>query len=174
MKLTGAAILVSRGIKVLQAAPAAYPYRSAKEGVPMGKAKKSSRTLADILHNLLPTPVRQELSDDGVILTGGDPGLVVVRVSNGGVEVSVFGIRWNGPHTPTRSDRRLCYLSWEELPEDLPEQAVVVQALIQAALVARRAKFRMCRYCQRSMPPEWQHSGDVCQGCAEKHLGVVH
>jgi hypothetical protein len=29
MKLTGAAILVSRGIKVLQAAPAAYPYRSA-------------------------------------------------------------------------------------------------------------------------------------------------
>jgi hypothetical protein len=29
MKLTGAAILVSRGIKVLQAAPAAYPFRSA-------------------------------------------------------------------------------------------------------------------------------------------------
>jgi hypothetical protein len=29
MKLTGAAILVSRGRKVLQAAPAAYPYRSA-------------------------------------------------------------------------------------------------------------------------------------------------
>ena len=32
MKLTGAAILVSRGMKVLQAAPAAYPYRSAREG----------------------------------------------------------------------------------------------------------------------------------------------
>jgi len=30
MKLTGAAILVSRGIKVLQAAPAAYPYRSVR------------------------------------------------------------------------------------------------------------------------------------------------
>jgi hypothetical protein len=29
MKLTGAAILVSRGMKDLQAAPAAYPYRSA-------------------------------------------------------------------------------------------------------------------------------------------------
>jgi hypothetical protein len=29
MKLTGAAILVSRGKKVLQAAPAAYPYRYA-------------------------------------------------------------------------------------------------------------------------------------------------
>jgi hypothetical protein len=32
MKLTGAAILVSRGSKVLQAAPAAYPYRSATGG----------------------------------------------------------------------------------------------------------------------------------------------
>jgi hypothetical protein len=32
IKLTGAAILVSRGMKVLQAAPAAYPYRSAAEG----------------------------------------------------------------------------------------------------------------------------------------------
>jgi hypothetical protein len=31
MKLTGAAILVSRGMEVLQAAPAAYPYRSAEE-----------------------------------------------------------------------------------------------------------------------------------------------
>src|SRR5262245_42659866 len=31
MKLTGAAILVSRGMKVLQAAPAAYPFRSAWE-----------------------------------------------------------------------------------------------------------------------------------------------
>ena len=30
IKLTGAAILVSRGMKVLQAAPAAYPYRYAK------------------------------------------------------------------------------------------------------------------------------------------------
>ena len=29
MKLTGAAIVISRDMKVLQAAPAAYPYRSA-------------------------------------------------------------------------------------------------------------------------------------------------
>jgi hypothetical protein len=32
MKLTGAAILVSRGMKVLQAAPAAYPYRFGNTG----------------------------------------------------------------------------------------------------------------------------------------------
>jgi hypothetical protein len=33
LRLPGAAILVSRGIKVLQAAPAAYPYRSATRNV---------------------------------------------------------------------------------------------------------------------------------------------
>jgi hypothetical protein len=33
MKLTGAAILASRGMKVLQAVPAAYPYRSAAEEI---------------------------------------------------------------------------------------------------------------------------------------------
>ena len=33
MTLTGAAILVSRGMKVLQAAPAAYPYRSGNRDV---------------------------------------------------------------------------------------------------------------------------------------------
>jgi hypothetical protein len=31
MKLTGASILVSRGVKVSEAAPAAYPYRSQAE-----------------------------------------------------------------------------------------------------------------------------------------------
>jgi hypothetical protein len=40
MKLTGAAILVSRGIKLLQAAPAAYPFRSAAEDVRVAKKRK--------------------------------------------------------------------------------------------------------------------------------------
>ena len=38
MKLTGAAILVSRGMKGLQAAPAAYPYRSAAWFVEVGRS----------------------------------------------------------------------------------------------------------------------------------------
>jgi hypothetical protein len=39
MKLTGAAILVLRGMKVLQAAPAAYPYRSASKARTRGRVK---------------------------------------------------------------------------------------------------------------------------------------
>src|SRR4051812_5482613 len=38
LKLTGAAILVCRASRSLQPAPAAYPYRSAREGTPMRAA----------------------------------------------------------------------------------------------------------------------------------------
>ena len=40
MKLTGAAILVSRGMKVLGGGPAAYPYRSAAEGFGVVEANR--------------------------------------------------------------------------------------------------------------------------------------
>src|SRR4051812_27000356 len=49
MKLTGAAILVSRGMKVLQAAPAAYPYRSATEDAGVENAAALRQALADFL-----------------------------------------------------------------------------------------------------------------------------
>jgi hypothetical protein len=145
-----------------------------KEGARVARAKQPARTLTDVLREMLPAPVRQDLSDEGILLTAGDPGMVAVRVSDRGLVVSVFGIRWDGPHTPIRDDRDICRLSWNELPAELPEQAVVASALIQAALVLRRAQFRECRYCQRSVPPEWQHSADLCQGCAEQNSGVVH
>ena len=58
---------------------------------------------------------------------------------------------------------------------DQGEEAVVaVQLLVQAAVVLRRAAFRRCRYCGQNTPPEWWHGEDACQGCAERHLGVVH
>lgn len=136
--------------------------------------KKSLLEFVSILHSLLPLPVSEEQSDDGVILTAGDPGLVVVDVSNRGLVISIFGVRWDGPHTPIRHDRELCSLSWQELPNDLPQQAIIVQALIQAAVAIRRCTFHICSYCKQPTPPEWQHNHNVCRGCAEKHLGVVH
>ena len=30
-----------------------------------------------------------------------------------------------------------------------------------------------CRFCGKELPPEHRHS-DVCHGCAERGLGVVH
>ena len=41
----------------------------------------------------------------------------------------------------------------------------------RAAGIARR---QTCRYCRETFNPGWMHDADVCQGCAERHLGVVH
>ena len=49
MKLTGAAILVLRGMKVLQAAPAAYPYRSAWRIAVVAKSGQRLRLAVDRL-----------------------------------------------------------------------------------------------------------------------------
>ena len=49
-----------------------------------------------------------------------------------------------------------------------------VKALITAARTTRLAKFRDCSICGRHNPPEWMHTDEVCQGCAEREQGVVH
>ncbi len=140
----------------------------------MAKPKDTIQQLKATLRGLLPPPVVEEALDDGVLLTAGDPGLVSISVSKGGMIVSSFGIRWDGPHSPVRDDREMCSLSWQELPSDVSLQTVIAHSLIQAAVIIRRARFRICSYCKVTNPPEWQHGDDVCKGCAEKHLGVVH
>lgn len=130
--------------------------------------------LIAILHRLLPQPVKEEPTTDGVLLTAGDPGLVSIRMSMNGLIVSAYGIHWDDSHTPVRNDRELCKLSWQELPNDVSQQAVIAKAFIQAVIALRQSSFRICKYCNKAQPPEWQHDTNVCQGCAEKHLGVVH
>jgi hypothetical protein len=107
-------------------------------------------------------------------LTAGDPGLVTVSVDPDGIAVAVFGVRWDGPHTPVPDPRPLACLAWSDFRGSEAEAVVAAQLLIQAGIVIRRAAFRRCRSCKRNMPPEWLHAEDMCQGCAERELGVVH
>jgi hypothetical protein len=50
----------------------------------------------------------------------------------------------------------------------------LVGQLIKGAREARLARYRTCRFCSRSTPPEWLLAQDVCQTCAERELGSVH
>jgi len=60
-------------------------------------------------------------------------------------------------------------------PEDPMGSALLrIQSLFRDACATRRKEFRKCRYCGESYPPEFRHARDVCHGCAEIHLGVVH
>jgi hypothetical protein len=141
----------------------------------MAKPKKNLRaSVCEAIRRLLPDPVREEGSSDSLTLTAGDPGLVVVTLDDEGVGVGIFQVRWEGPHTPVPYTRPLARVGWSDFHDQGEEAVVAVHLLVQAAAVVRRAAFRRCRYCGDNTPPEWWHGKDACQGCAERHLGVVH
>lgn len=122
---------------------------------------------------LLPEPVRDESQLDGTyVLVGGDPGEVVVSFKGSTVSVAIFSVRWEGPHTPVVCPQKIASLNWKRIPAT--RTMMSLHALIEAACEIRRSKYRKCKYCEQTNPPEWMHSDDVCQSCAERHLGVVH
>lgn len=141
----------------------------------MKRSKKPLRDpILETLRRLLPDPVQKEEVGEVITLTAGSPGLVTVTLDQEGIVVAIFGIRWNGPHTPVRDDRQLARVTWSEFRSHETEGLIAVQHLVQAAILLRRGAFRQCSYCGKNTPPEWWHGENACQGCAEQHLGVVH
>ena len=125
------------------------------------------------LRELLAAPVREETQLDGsVVMIGGHPGEVVVRVCADKLSVAVFSVRWEGPHTPAVRPNHFATLSWRRLPAST--LMMTLHGLISAAREVRTAKYRRCERCGEMNPPEWMHDEKTCQSCAERHLGVVH
>ena len=128
--------------------------------------------LTSIAHEL-PQPVEQETARDGsVVLVGGDPGEVIVRVTRSAVAVSEYTVEWHGPHNPVVCPIAFGTLHWRRMPE--VHALAALQILLRAARESRRAKYRTCGYCEKSSPPEALHNDRVCQECAQKHLGIVY
>ena len=129
--------------------------------------------LLDFIARELGEPLqRQESLDGATVFVAGDPGEVIVRCRKSSVSVAVYAVRWRGPHTPIVVPREFAKLAWNRLPQGA--LVMTLHALIAAAREVRRSEFRKCRMCGDMNPPEWMHSKDICQGCAERHLGVVH
>jgi hypothetical protein len=80
--------------------------------------------------------------------------------------VYVRQVVWEGPHNPqTRLD----------VAQDLSPQATdeqIEQAMFSA--LANPRYFGRCSYCHKLLLTGQMHSPDVCQSCAEQHLGVIH
>lgn len=130
-------------------------------------------SLLEEIRSLLPDPVQDDTQLDGdVVLVGGDPGEVIVRISGSKVSIAVFSVRWEGPHTPVVHPKPLATLNWKRLPAIT--MMVMMHGLVSAAVELRRAKYRKCEKCGVTKPPEWMHGNDICQSCAELHWGVVH
>jgi hypothetical protein len=127
--------------------------------------------LTSVTHGL-PQPVEQETARDGsVVLVGGDPAEVVVRITRSAVSVSEYAVEWQGPHDAAVRPVAFGTLRWRRMPE--VHALAALQTLLRAACESRRAKYRTCGYCERNTPPEALHDDQVCQECAQKHLGIV-
>ena len=123
------------------------------------------------IRELLPDPLREETQLDGsLVIVGGDPGEVIVRINGKKVSIAVFSVRWDGPHTPVVRPKQLATLNWKRFPAST--MMMTLHGLISAAIEIRRSKYRKCEKCEETQPPEWMHGEDICQSCAEQHLGV--
>lgn len=75
-------------------------------------------------------------------------------------------VTWNGPHEP--GIYYTPFRSWKKQPTP----AMIARAR-QAAL-RNRKYFRICTRCHRITNDGHMHDSNICQGCAERYLGVVY
>jgi hypothetical protein len=116
---------------------------------------------------LLPEATFERTRDVFQIDWKGERGIVVV-ITPETMELRLPTIEWTmGAYGPAPSSRL-----WKRVKID----TLVDKNLLKLLLSARDARvkeFLVCRYCKRELGPERMHD-DVCHGCAEKHLGIVH
>ena len=121
----------------------------------------------------LTQPVEQHADADGALMmTSGEPGEIIVWLTDSHVSVAEYAVRWHTPSEPTVDPIEIGTVAWNAISEDAALRAV--RTLLAAAREARLSKFRVCGICERSMPPEWMHDDGVCQRCAEQAHEVVH
>jgi hypothetical protein len=129
--------------------------------------------LNQIEDGLLPKPVKVEHQLGGrIVMVGGKPGEVIVRITGSKVSVAVFTVRWEGAHARVVRLQVLGTLSWRCLPAN--RLMMALDDLVCTAAEMRRAEYRKCELCGEIKPPEWMHNATTCQSCAEQHLGVFY
>ncbi len=96
---------------------------------------------------------------------------IVVLVTAEAVELRLPTVEWTkGAYGPAYASRLWKRVTWKKLDG---EEGLLL-SLLTEAIERRAAEFRECKYCGQLVPPEYQHGKNVCHGCAEEHLGVVH
>ena len=116
-------------------------------------------------------PMQVHLEAAGLVERNGlwvDADEVVGAVTSSlGVFVGWVDVAWTGPATPELQLREVVHLPPARLELELTQELRNAERRGQAAR-------RECRYCGGREMPGHMHSKDVCQGCAERELGVTH
>ncbi len=100
-------------------------------------------------------------------MIAGEPPQLMMRVLDHGVFLAEPRGRWLGVHPLEYEPSRRQFVSYHELAT---QGRTVASELVRR----RRRRFRYCRFCRRSTPPELRDFPDTCMGCAEAWLGLVH
>jgi hypothetical protein len=123
---------------------------------------------AVLVLDLLPGVIERRTRDCIQIDYGGHEGIVIL-VTAEAIELRLPTVEWTmGAYRPAASSRLWKRADWCEITD------IALKSFFNDALKQRKSEFKKCRYCERKIPPEHMHANDDCQGCAEKHLGVVH
>jgi hypothetical protein len=121
----------------------------------------------------LSQPVERQETEDGTLaFTGGDPPEVIVRLTPRSVVVAEYSLRWQGPYTAVVKPIQIGSVRWGRGSEGDVMRAV--GALITVARNIRLSKFRPARFAGSGTVPSSCTPTGICQGCAERELGVVH
>jgi hypothetical protein len=136
-------------------------------------ASERYEQLIAFLSTHLPSPVEQMEDVNGILVfRGGSPIEVMATLTHTSVIIDEFAVRWETPVSAVERPRRVGALNWRRLPEST--LMTVVGQLIKGTREVRRSRYKACRFCGRTNPPEWLHHDNVCQGCAEAELGMIH
>ena len=84
-----------------------------------------------------------------------------------GIFVGWLDVEWPTTTQPVRALRGVVHV-----PPPAAEPKLA--AALRRAHSRLKAALRTCRYCQERFTPGHMHAADVCQGCAERELGVLH
>ena len=126
----------------------------------------------DIVRAAMGGPLREEAGSDGTLqLVVGDPGEVVAQVTDTNISILEFAIEWQGPSSPAEKHIPVADV---HLPLAATDLKKLLGQLIALTRRRRRKRFRTCKFCNEHNPPEWMHARDICQGCAQRRLGVVY
>jgi len=116
-----------------------------------------------LLKTMLPQPVT---SNDAGDLLGGEPAVVIVRVTADKIVIMEAGWDWADSHRAVQKGKPFAKAPLRTPPPRIAQ-------LITMAWGKRVSQYRWCPRCQQPREPEFMQ-GAICGGCAERVLGVVH
>jgi len=124
---------------------------------------RSAEEWTELVKTMLPQPVTTNEAGE---LLGGDPAVVIVRVTADKIVIMEAGWDWADSHRVVRKGQPFAKVPLRTPPPRVAE-------LIALAWGKRLSQYRWCLRCQETHEPEFM-DGPLCGTCAEKVLGIVH